>query len=204
MLRQPSSPRPRIASRGVNQIPSPCRRVICSTGNDQLISQLNQDREARLRMQAELQIANNQIHVLSQECAELRSSASIGAHGIDSTQLPHRTAYVASSKLLSRLVKSNLPISDIVIGVLSALSSCSCMIKEINNFIMSNESTFSVASNYFHDKMYQELRHKFRPWVCLQQLDLAATVSFRAYDIIRSVEFADEEDKKYRRGFLYS
>jgi hypothetical protein len=42
---------------------------------------------------------------------------------------------------------------------------------------------------------------KFRGRICLQELDMSATVSFPAFVII---EFAEDENKKYRRGLYPS
>ena len=53
-------------------------------------------------------------------------------------------------------------------------------------------------------KFYKKLREKFKPWVCLRELDLAATVSLRGYDVIRRIEFHEEENKKYKRGLFQS
>jgi len=43
--------------------------------------------------------------------------------------------------------------------------------------------------------MYKELKYKFRPWMCLQQIDLNPTVSFRGYEIIRNIEFAKDNNQ---------
>ena len=53
-------------------------------------------------------------------------------------------------------------------------------------------------------KLYKQLREKFKPWVCLRELDLAATVSLRGYDVIRRIEFHEKEKKKYNRGLFQS
>ena len=50
----------------------------------------------------------------------------------------------------------------------------------------------------FEIKLYKELREKFVRWICLRELDLAATVSLRGYDVIRQIEFHNEENKKYK------
>jgi len=78
------------------------------------------------------------------------------------------------------------------------------MQKEINCYIVNNEELFSDASKCFWQKMYQELKYKFCGWLCLQQLDLAATVSFRAYDTICQIEFAEDDKQKYRHGLFCS
>jgi hypothetical protein len=56
----------------------------------------------------------------------------------------------------------------------------------------------------FELKLYKQLREKFKPWVCLRELDLATTVSLRGYDVIRRIEFHEEESSKYRRGIFQS
>jgi hypothetical protein len=58
--------------------------------------------------------------------------------------------------------------------------------------------------SFFEAKIIKEIKYKFRPWICLQQLDLCATVSFRAFHIIRKIEFCEDERQRYRRGILPS
>ncbi len=41
-------------------------------------------------------------------------------------------------------------------------------------------------------KFYSEIRQKVRGWMCHQELDMSATVSFWAFDIIRKIEFAED------------
>jgi len=60
------------------------------------------------------------------------------------------------------------------------------------------------VSVQFESKMYKQLRQKFLPWICLRELDLAATVSLRGYDVIRQIEFHMEDKKKYKRGLFQS
>ncbi len=57
---------------------------------------------------------------------------------------------------------------------------------------------------FYKDRMYRQLKYKFRAWICLQQIDTNATVSFRGYDLIRNIEFAKEDHQKYCRGLLQS
>jgi hypothetical protein len=59
------------------------------------------------------------------------------------------------------------------------------------------------VSSHCKIEMYTELRWKFRPWVCLMELDRVATVSLHGYDVIRKIEFYGE-DAKYKRGLFYS
>jgi hypothetical protein len=56
----------------------------------------------------------------------------------------------------------------------------------------------------FEYHIYNEIRENFKSWVCLWELDLTATVSFRGFDIIRKNEFSDESSIKYKRGILCS
>ena len=60
------------------------------------------------------------------------------------------------------------------------------------------------VSSQFEIKLYKQLQEKFLPWICLRELDLAATVSLRGYDVIRRIEFHEEENKKYKRGLFQS
>jgi hypothetical protein len=60
------------------------------------------------------------------------------------------------------------------------------------------------VSSQFEIKLYKQLQEKFLPWICLRELDLAATVSLRGYDVIRQIEFHTEDNKKYKRGLFQS
>jgi hypothetical protein len=51
--------------------------------------------------------------------------------------------------------------------------------------------------------MNKSIQQKFSCWVCLLCLDLAASISFRGYEVIRNVEFYGcTERKKYQRGIF--
>lgn len=150
---------------------------------DQLISQLNQEREARLQVEADLQAANNQLLSLLEHEPNVQQ---------------------VTSKLINDCYRSKVPVEDIVNGVLSTMMSRSKMQNEINCYILNKEELFSDASKCFQQKMYQELNYKFCGWLCLQQLDLAATVSFQAYDTTCRIEFAEDDRQKYRRGLFHS
>jgi hypothetical protein len=65
-----------------------------------------------------------------------------------------------------------------------------------------NKSLPEVSAHY-KAEMYQSLQWKFRPWVCLMELDKVATVSFRGYEVIRKIEFYGEESK-YKKGLFYN
>jgi hypothetical protein len=53
-------------------------------------------------------------------------------------------------------------------------------------------------------KKYEELQGKFKPWVCLRELDFVATVSFCGYEVIHRIEFSNAENDKYMRGLFKS
>lgn len=169
-----------------------------SPARSELVTQLNQEREARLRLEAQLQRANHQLQALTDQGANLCQVTPT------TVRRSRNTPFDATSKMLTEFVRRKVPMDEVVNGVLSAMISRTRLHGEMNNFIISNEDTFSRASECFRLKMYKELQYKFRGWMCLQQLDLAATVSFRSYDTIRMIEFAEDEKKKYRRGLLSS
>ncbi len=69
---------------------------------------------------------------------------------------------------------------------------------------MCHEEYYHQVQRHFESKMYKELRYKFQGWRCLQQIDMNPAVSFRAYDIIRQVEFSYNVEQRYRRGLFQS
>jgi hypothetical protein len=94
--------------------------------------------------------------------------------------------------------------ADIANGIIEALAVKKNIKEAFCDGIKIHEDLFPIVATYFQDKMYEQLRYKFRPWVCLQELDVNANVSFRSYDAIRMIEFAKEENKKYQRGLFNS
>ena len=171
--------------------------------NDQMIQQLNHEREFRLRLQSQLQSANHKINLLQKDCDKLRLEKAKSRSPTLNSSSSNRSCN-AVSKLFTELLRSNTTTEEVIHGVLQAILKRSRMCKALNQSIINNAELFSPVSDFFQQKMYNELRYKFRPWICLQQLDMAATVSFRAYDTIRLVEFAEDDNKKYRRGLFHS
>jgi hypothetical protein len=55
-----------------------------------------------------------------------------------------------------------------------------------------NSRDLPRISMHYKSTMYKELKWKFRPWVCLMELDKVATVSFHGYEVIRRIEFNGE------------
>jgi hypothetical protein len=93
---------------------------------------------------------------------------------------------------------------DVVHDVVSVPLSRKYYRKHLTACIQTNADMLPQLADFFGKKMYGEIRQKFRAWICLQELDMCATVSFRAFDIIRKIEFAEDENKKYRRGLYPS
>lgn len=113
-------------------------------------------------------------------------------------------AYAAADILIKELTAKNVSPVNIAKGFLEALISRKRCRKTIVNFIIAQEAHLSEVTSYFKNKMYQELKEKFTPWMCLRELDLVATVSFRGYEVIRKIEFAGLESAKYQRGLFKS
>jgi hypothetical protein len=102
---------------------------------------------------------------------------------------------------LKKLKDQSISNTAIVNGVKDAIASKTRILKELSAAVIRNKELLPDASRYFQDKMYKELKYKFWAWICLQKLDMAATVSFRTYDTICMVEFAEEENKKRPQRF---
>lgn len=203
------SPHQRLIARQPSSPHHSCRGCPPShaTGiNDDLLTELNWEREARLQLEAQLQDANHQSQSLTIECDNLQQQWTSPSSVDISLRSSINSLFNATSKLLLDSLQRNEPIHDVVRGGggLEAVISRSRLRGAMNSFIINNEEVFSVASDFFQQKLYKELKYKFCPWICLQQLDLAATVGFRAYDTIHMIEFAEDENKKYRRGLFYS
>jgi hypothetical protein len=106
--------------------------------------------------------------------------------------------------LFQQLMKNNFTSEDVVHDVISQLLSRKYFRKHLTTSIQTNIDMLPQLADFFGKKMYGEIRQKFRGWICLQELDMSATVSFRAFDIIQKIEFAEDEKKKYRRGLYPS
>jgi hypothetical protein len=112
--------------------------------------------------------------------------------------------YAAAEILIKELTAKNVSPMNIANGFLEALFSRKRCRKTMVNFVLAQESHLAEVSTYFKNKMYQELKQKFTPWMCLRELDLVATVSFRGYEVIRRIEFSRLESSKYQRGLFKS
>jgi hypothetical protein len=101
-------------------------------------------------------------------------------------------------------MKKQVDVNEIVNGFMRALTRTRQMKKQVTKFLIAQENHLSQIKTYFGGLMYKELQDKFKAWVCLRELDLVATVSFRGYDTIRKIEFREEENSKYMRGLFKS
>jgi hypothetical protein len=97
-----------------------------------------------------------------------------------------------------------IPMSGIADAMVTVISDSKKLKEEVTTQIINQDQEFEQLSKHFKMVMYKELQHKFRPWMCLQQIDLNPTVSFCGYDIIRNVEFAEENNPRYQRGLFSS
>ncbi len=87
---------------------------------------------------------------------------------------------------------------DVVHDIMSVLLLQKYFRKHISRCI---ETNLDLIPDFFNTI---EIRQKFCGWICLQELDISATVSSRAFDIIRKIEFAEDENKTYHRGLYPS
>jgi hypothetical protein len=113
---------------------------------------------------------------------------------------PHAAAEV----LMKELVAKKVSPSSITSGFLEALMSRKRCRKTFEEFVIEQGAELPLVRSHFGAVMYEELQQKFSPWICLRELDFAAMVSFRGYEVIRRIEFAGLESAKYKRGLLKS
>jgi hypothetical protein len=108
--------------------------------------------------------------------------------------------------LIKKLMDEKETPESVVSGIMDALVSRKTFHKHITNYVTSTNFLDTVPSIYqsFHKTIYCSVKDKFKPWVCLRELDLAGTVSLRGFDVIRKIEFSNEESTKYKRGVLCS
>ena len=93
---------------------------------------------------------------------------------------------MASEVFLKELSSNNdIENAEVVAGVVRALAKK----KFKKHLLQAVEADLPDLCLQLEMKLYKQLREKFKPWVCLRELDLAATVSLRGYDVIRRIEF---------------
>lgn len=158
-----------------------------------------EDENARMREENEALL---QSHVSANESVvrvrRLYNNALARERGLVS-----RDPLVAAGALMVELAAQDVTDDEIIEGFFGALMSQKYKKKTIA-FMLSQELHLKSLFDRIGKKRYDELQEKFKPWVCLRELDFVATVSFRGYEIIRRIEFSEEEDDKYMRGLFRS
>ncbi len=103
---------------------------------------------------------------------------------------------------VQQLLDSNVSSKAIVHNVISDLMSKKYFHKHVGKCITKNVTLLPQVADHFEPKIYGEICHKFRGWICLQQLDMCATVSFQALDIIRKIEFVENGKKNTAEDYI--
>jgi len=153
-----------------------------------LTNELQQSRHEKKNLQKELVRAKAAI-------AKLQSMAS------DTADVDTQASAVSLMNELFKKKQSNV---SVVNGFLSALMKRKKNVRPIVAFIIAQEEQLAALSTYYGGRRYNELQEKFKPWVCLRELDLVATVSFSGYEVMRKIEFSGEQNAKYLRGLFKS
>jgi hypothetical protein len=166
-----------------------------------MISHLTED---NARLQRELHDSEAKVRQLKMSLSatrmKLTRSSVVTAHRRVRSGNPTKRLQI----LVQQWQQQQIPIPVICDALLNVMVQSKKLRNEICTQLTKSAQDFPDLYQHFYTKIYQEIKYKFRPWVCLQELDLMASVSFRAYDAIRMIEFAEEESKKYRRGIFYS
>jgi len=166
---------------------------------DEVINTVNAQRERVIQLEEEILNANQVIVDLQKR---LRSAEN-RCYRLK-TRRKGSNPYRNTCNLLSSWKNTNLSSEVIANGVVKAISERRYLRDHFCNAVLSYEDSFLHLHKHYGDKLYQEIRYKFRAWKCLQQIDMNPTVSFRSYDIIRRIEFAEDDNVRYRRGVFAS
>jgi len=166
------------------------------TDNNRIAS-LRLAREENNRLQSEIDASKDTIRKLELSLASARMKLSRSEDVTAKRRVKNGNPTERLRILMQQWQQQQIPISGIADAVVKAISTSKKLRNEVCSQIIENESEFPDLYKHFSSKIYQEVKYKFRPWLCLQELDLNASVSFRAYDAIRMIEFAEEENKKY-------
>jgi hypothetical protein len=97
--------------------------------------------------------------------------------------------------LVQQWRQQQIPESGTANAMVTVISGSKKLKEEVSAQIIENDQDFSTLRTHFKLIMYKELKYKFRPWMCLQQIDLNPTVSFRGYELIRNIEFAKDNNQ---------
>ncbi len=147
--------------------------------------ELSQALEESKRYASRLRLAYSKIQRLS------------GCNNIATELDPQKVSEV----ILRYLEESELTEEEIVEGFLSVMCTEKKFEKHLIEGIIGRD--LRRISTHYKSTIYKELKWKFRPWVCLMELDKVATISFRGYEVMRRIEFNGEE-AKYRQGLFYN
>jgi len=114
--------------------------------------------------------------------------------------------FKSCSVLVKKLVEKKAPPKIVVTGIMEALMAKKRFHCHIRNYVTSDEFCQSIPSiaEVLQKSVYNGIKEKFKPWVCLRELDLSGTVSLSGFDVIRKIEFSDLESSRYKRGILCS
>jgi hypothetical protein len=155
---------------------------------------------------SKLKSSKNQVKYLQTQLSSTRAKLSEAQKTIRNNVVPYKgdDSFVGADFLIKFFFSKKISNADIVNGFLSALMSRKRNINPIASFLIAQEEHLADLRNYFYGRRYKELQDKFKPWLCLRELDLVATVSFSGYQVIRNIEFHGEENTKYLRGLLKS
>jgi uncharacterized protein CbrC (UPF0167 family) len=179
-------------------VPSPLR-TRKNRSSDELIRTVTVQSERVLQLEEELRIANEAIDDLQKRLRK----ATNHCHRLKNPR-KGSNPYRNTCSLLSSWKKTNQSLDTVANGIVKAISEKRFIRDHFCNSVLTYEDSFVEIKKHYENKIYQELKYKFRPWVCLQQIDMNPTVSFRSYDIIRRIEFANDNNEKYRRGLFAS
>ncbi len=152
----------------------------------------------------ELKKKDTEIKNLQNELTKTRNKLQQSNRKMNNNQQRRSLCYndinKATKAFFRNLLYDNASTDEIVEVIIKYMSSRKYLREPLKHCI----DSIPKIAQHFEIKRMKEIKYRFRPWVCLQQLDLRATVLFRAFDIICKIEFCQDENQRYRRGLLPS
>jgi len=193
-------------------------RVSCSSNDRSLFDRnelVNSLTNQLSNLRAQVQDAEQMLRQKDEEIERIASDLSKAKERLKSKD--NRLRYLESSRFQNRsnpgnaldvlfrqLIDNGYPPHEIMQGFTTTIASKKSLQKHFCTSLSTVIDQLPEVKSLCRHVFMKEIKYKFRPWVCLQQLDLCATVSFRAFDIIRKIEFLGDEKQRYRRGLLPS
>ncbi len=193
-------------------------RVSCSSNNCSLFDRnelVNSLTNQLSNLRAQVQDAEQMLRQKDEEIERIASDLSKAKERLKSKD--NRLRYLESPRFQNRsnpgnaldvlfrqLIDNGYPPHEIMQGFTTTIASKKSLQKHFCTSLSTVIDQLPEVKSLCRHVFMKEIKYKFRPWVCLQQLDLCATVSFRAFDIIRKIEFLGDEKQRYRRGLLPS